>query len=633
MNPIKNTTFLFTGFAILLVYLLYSCKPYDYEGNSHVPDLIPSKNEWPFLEKIDTFLIRQKKAAPVPDSGFSKNTYLQIIAGQVHAFQQYQNDSGRIIDPVEKTEMYFTTPCYAHSVAVLAASEYTRDRNLIESGMLAMDVITEDMSKNRSAGGHGDFYTWPVLLALDLYEGIAEAERYQKWGNNIAMMKPDKFYRTYLKYNNNWNVVNLAGEFLRFNNSFTSLDYVDTCLKYQLSHFSEHGMYDEPGNPLPYDLFARHYISGMLALGYHGTLYEQYREIAWKGAWMSLFLQSPSGELPTGFRSSHHIWNEAEQCVVFEIYASGYANAGEKEIAGAFKRGAMLSLGSIMEWIRPDGSGYVVKNKFPIQAKHGYESYSVHTCYNMLATSMLAQAWQFSDDAISESAAPADIGGYVVSIHDPFHKIIASADQSYVEYDTRGDQIYNPTGILRMHILESHPQLGPSDGCAIKYSGEGISIATGPSWQNRDGTWSSLAALMPDDPVIEIIHESDGIAQFRVTFHLEDIDGKSISVMETIKVERGIITIEDELIGDITHMKVTWPMLVSNGKVSSFIQIGEKTAVLELEGRQIKFQVIEPEMVSLSRSGKQYNHRNGIIEPLIVEFQGKKAAYSISMVK
>ena len=41
------------------------------------------------------------------------------------------------------------------------------------------------------------------------------------------------------------------------------------------------------------------------------------------------------------YRSSHHIWNEAQQAVVFEIYASQYAHAGMKDQAGAFKRAAL----------------------------------------------------------------------------------------------------------------------------------------------------------------------------------------------------------------------------------------------------------------------------------------------------
>ncbi len=94
---------------------------------------------------------------------------------------------------------------------------------------------------------------------------------------------------------------------------------------------------------------------------------------------MSLFMQSPHGEVPTGYRSSHHIWNEAEQAMIFEIYAHHYALEGELDMAGAFKRGAMLSLQSIKNWIRPDGSGYIVKNKYPMDQKHGYEDYSKHS--------------------------------------------------------------------------------------------------------------------------------------------------------------------------------------------------------------------------------------------------------------
>jgi hypothetical protein len=49
--------------------------------------------------------------------------------------------------------------------------------------------------------------------------------------------------------------------------------------------------------------------------------------------------------------------------VIFESYASAYAKAGRMGAAGAFKRAAHLSLLSIKNWIRPDGSGYIVKNR------------------------------------------------------------------------------------------------------------------------------------------------------------------------------------------------------------------------------------------------------------------------------
>ena len=621
---------------IILLFLVTIMKSNSCFAKCHQDDppsfLISGKSEkWLLSDKINSFLKQQNAAPKISKSEFSKNTYLKIIEGQVRVFQKFQNDSGRIIDPVVNKEMYFTTPCYAHSVAVLAASGYIKDKNLIESGMLAMDVVTEDMSKNKSAGRHGDFYTWPVMFSFELFKGIADAKRYAEWGKNIEKMNPEFFYNTYLKFGNNWNIVNTAGEFLRYKAGYTSLNYVDTCMKSQLSHFTDDGMYNENGNPFPYDLFSRHYISGMLALGYHGKNFEKYSEIMTKGAWMSLFLQSPFGELPTGYRSSHHIWNEAEQCVIFEIYASEYAKKGEMEKAGAFKRAAMLSLSSINSWLRPDGSGYIVKNKYPIEARHGYEDYSVHTCYNMLATSMLAQAWQFSNDKIKEKAAPADLGGYVLPILEPFHKIFASAGQTYLEYDIRGDHLYNPTGILRIHIKGSHPQLGPSDGCAEKYSGKGIVIATGPSWQNSDGTWSSLAELKKINPVIEILNESPESAKFKVTYNIKSDGG--LIITETITTEKGKITIKDELVGNISRMRVTWPMLTFNGESYSKIQTNKNSAILELEGKQIKFQVEVPENVTLLKSGIQYGHRNGIVEPLVAEFNGNKATYTISLVQ
>ena len=119
----------------------------------------------------------------------------------------------------------------------------------------------------------------------------------------------------------------------------------------QLPNFSPLGLYNEKGNPLPYDGFSRHYLSGMLQRGYDSFLHTTYRDILWRGAWTSLFMQSPFGELPTGYRSSHHIWNEAEQAVIFEIYASAYAKAGKKPEAGAFMRSEAKRTAPAMRWM------------------------------------------------------------------------------------------------------------------------------------------------------------------------------------------------------------------------------------------------------------------------------------------
>ena len=71
---------------------------------------------------------------------------MEVIEGQVKVMRTYQNTDGRIIDPVDKQEKYYATPCYAHCVAALAAGGRRPDRNLLESGMKAMDIAVADMA-------------------------------------------------------------------------------------------------------------------------------------------------------------------------------------------------------------------------------------------------------------------------------------------------------------------------------------------------------------------------------------------------------------------------------------------------------------------------------------------------------
>ena len=426
---------------------------------------------------------------------------------------------------------------------MLAKAGYPIETDLIESGMKALDVSLEDMATANAPGSHGDFYTWPIVLAFELFDAFALDQRKATWGRNIGLIDPSQAYRVYRdpidpsdhrgfystygpEFANNWNLVNAAGEWGRSRHGLTNPWYTDYCLTMQLANFSAFGMYNEHGDPLPYDLFSRYFLTGMLQRGYQSFVHTTYRDILWRGAWTSLFMQSPLGELPTGYRSSHHIWNEAEQAVIFEIYATAYAEAGRMDEAGAFKRAARLSLSSIKDWIRPDGSGCIVKNRYPIKAKHGYETYSVHACYNMLACSMLAQAWQFAEDDIEEKPCPADVGGFVFAVPN-FHKVFANAGGTYLEYDTSGDQKYNPTGLLRIHFKDGNPQLGPSDGCAPYYSGEGQSFAVGPAWKNVDGTWSKLAELTEQVPTLEVLDVACDQVRFKMTYTIVDkvIDG------------------------------------------------------------------------------------------------------------
>src|SRR5206468_4030585 len=96
------------------------------------------------------------------------------------------------------------------------------------------------------------------------------------------------------------------------------------------------GLYLE--GPMAYDHFPRLWAADMVAHGYEGKYAKDLQELLRRGSLTSLFMQSPNGELPTGGRSAQHQWNEAEQCVTYEIYGAKALADGDKELAAVFKR-------------------------------------------------------------------------------------------------------------------------------------------------------------------------------------------------------------------------------------------------------------------------------------------------------
>ncbi len=588
----------------------------------------------PLAPRIEAFLANHAAVRDDRPTGLAREDYLGVIAGQVRVFRGLQDAAGRIIDPVRSNECYFATPCHAHAVAALAAGGMAGEPGVLESGLRAMDSATRDMAAGAAAGGHGDFFTWPVMLALQLYDGIAPPARAAEWTNRLARIDPAKLYRVRTDANN-WNLVNVAGEFLRSRAGMTSPDYVEACLGAQRRHFTAPGMFNEAGNPLPYDLFSRHYLAGMLHLGYDGAHAAAYRSLLWRGAWMSLFMQSPFGEMPTGFRSSHHIWNEAQQAAMFEIYAAHLGDAGRAAEAGAFKRAARLSLASVREWIRPDGSGFVVKNRFPEAAQHGYEAYTTHSAYNLLACSMLAQAWRFADDTVAERPALAEVGGFAIAVTDAFHKVFANAGGTQIEIETAGDRgprQYNPTGLLRIHVRGGHPQLGPSDGCAPYISGPGVNRSVAPAWRGPGGAWVRVADLRPGRaPVVEVLREAPHEVIVRVSHaELPAGTGGVVRLSSTYTVRGEGVTVEELIAGDVDAMRIEWPMLVFDGRTRTDVRMEGNAVEARLDGRGMRFAVLDPPGAILRREGREIPHRNGMVDTILAETRSRRIVWSLT---
>ncbi len=565
--------------------------------------------------------------SPSSPTGLTRSDYLSTIAGIVNFFRHFQAPDGRIIDPFVRREVQYSTPCYAWAATALVVSGQQPD--LLDSAAAALECALQQLATAQPADRHGDFFTFPAMLAYEHLRDRVPKERRQRWEQLLKAIDPYRAYRDVLtekrKEVHNWNVVAIAGEFLRAQVGFIDLHFVERHLAAQLKHFTAEGLYRDPNVPMAYDHFPRHFLAAMLERGYAGEHRSILEELLERAAWTSLLIQSPTGELPTGGRSAQHQWNEAMQCVTYEIWARRKQREGDEVAARAFKRAARLALQSIRRWVRPSGELWIVKNRFDPSVRHGFEGYSFHSQYNLLAASMLATAWLFADDRIPEGVCPADVGGFVVHLPD-FHKVIANAGGLYVEIDTAADPNYNSTGLLRVHKAGVEPLIGPSDGAAIRDE----PLAVGIAWWEGD-RWQPLAGLGQKQMNPATVTGCEATTQ-RVVFAVRYPVARPLvqAVTETYELtpERVRVTVEVE--GKVDRLLVRFPAFAFDGQRTSQITVQGAVVHVKIDGGEQTFLVESPSGVSLSRTGRWVRCRNGFLEPIEGEVRGQRVVYTLT---
>lgn len=564
---------------------------------------------------------------PVTATGLQRSNYLETISGIVNFFHHHQDVDGRIIDPFVQKEYQYATPCYAWAAAALVKNG--KQTNLLPSAALALECAVKQLAENKPAMRHGDFFTFPAMLAYENLRDLVSAEQRQRIEGYLRQMNPADCYSDVLKRGDgeihNWNIVALSGEFLRFQNGFTDLNFVESYLPLQLPYFTSYGMYRDPHLPMAYDHFPRHFLAALLERSYKGNHQAELEQILDRGAWTSLLMQSPTGELPTGGRSAQHQWNEAEQCVTYEIWANRSRRAGDDLSARAFKRAAHLALQSIQRWVRPSGELFIVKNHFDPAARHGFEKYSSHSQYNLLAASMMATAWMFADDSISEGASPADRGGFAFEIPE-FNKVFANAGGLYLEIDTGANPDYNSTGLLRVHKRGVDSLVGPSDGAPAKET----PLAIGVSWLETN-RWQSLAGL----PLAKIkkvqfqrLTSKTNTVKFSVVYQVEGSAVKTIT--EAYELDGNEVKVAATVTGDTSRTKVTFPALTFDGHDAATIAITNAKASITLRDSRECFTVESRlEGKTLRRTGQFVSSRNGFLEAIEGVVRGKSVQFRL----
>lgn len=639
-------------------------------GYTATPSLVPSRfangesltaADHPLASTIMTFLSRQTDAPGFVPTGLSRGDYLRLVRAQVECFAATLHPSGEVRDPVGGST--YATGSFTFAAAVVARHGKEVSPALVDAGLRAMDfavaTLAESSRKNRAhraAGkknpsGTTDFLALPVMMAYELWTGIASPERLAAWRRALSEFHP-LGYALWGTNGNNWPAVHMAGEFLRYRAGMCGPEYIDWVFATQKHHFTPQGLWMEWGAPFAYDAFARYFFTVTLHHGYAGAHADFYRRACWQGAWTSLLSQSPHGELPTAYRSAHHIWNEGTLAAVFELYARHHAAAGQKAEAGAFKRGARLALQSLSQWVRPDGSAYIVKNRFPIEDQP--KAANPHSTYSLLAAQTMAMAYLVADDAVEERPSPADVGGYAFRIPE-FNTVIANAGGTYVQYLLRGNHIHNPTGLLRVHLRGAPAQLGPSDGL-VEWFGYGHKprpdddarreeAAIGPAWTDASGNLVRLAWFPDKKPFKPSEHRPDshpyGNATLlsqetnRVVFQVDyDWPQRGVRIREVIELSPVTgVTIRASISGsDVRRIMVTYPTLVHDGESEVALQARGPRLELGLRGGALAFEVLDAPNAALSLSEKTWAHYNGLMRIASAEVPGKTIAYRIAPV-
>lgn len=593
--------------------------------------------EYPLSKNVVRFRAQQKlfQSKSFSPTGLNKKEYLRLINGIVTHFVQFQDERGAIIDPFEKKERQYSTPAFAFAAAVLYASGY--NKNVLASCMKAMEAATLDLRNEKTADGHSNFYTVMLMQAFDILRKVAPRERLAAWQENLTGFSPKTGYKYPPERETNWNLVAASGEWRRVKAGFTKdTNWLNSAIEGQQKLWTDYGMFCDANDPLAYDHFARYYIEDLLMNGYNGASAKMLRELVDRGAWTSLFMQSPHGELPVGGRSGHHQWNEAQQAMSYEYYAAEYAKKGDKQTAGAFKRAAHLALRSIGKWQKPTGELWIVKNRYDSSQRFGYDSYSFHSQYNLLAAAKLSNAYLLADDSIREALTPSEIGGFAFVLQPQFHKVFANVQGMFVEIDTRSDPSHNPTGIVRVHLKDVNPQLTISDGATPKPAygvprkpARALSISV--DWQDGEGKWYSLAAhdrKVLRDAEVRIITQTSEKIELEIIYQ-GVFQGGATSIVQKLSVTPTKITVTDKVVGNVKAVRAVFPLFLTDGRDETEIKLLQNSvSIIDKNGDSQNFRVVSKK-VNLVRQGLSEPFRNGLLDAAYGEIEGQEISYII----
>jgi hypothetical protein len=576
----------------------------------------------PLKTQVHTALATAPDPAP---TGYVTDDYLTTVDGIVQYFRNYQQTDGRIFDPYANREVQYSTPYYALCGSVLYTTGYRTDPAFLESVALALDRATWELANSAAADGHSNFFVVPCMLAYWHLENHVDSARVATWESRLTSMSTGQYNTCCL----NWMLTASTGDYLRYlefeAGGAYNIDtgFMEARIAQNMSQWTLEGLYRDGGypySPMAYDGFGRLNFQLLDLHGYDATGFPGAADISEynrRGAWTSMLMQSPWGEMPLGGRSAQHQWNETEMCFIYEVWAARAAAEGDLVSARAFKRAARLSYSALRRWVTPQGYVLIVKNHVDPAERFGYEIYSYLSQYNLWTAGFLSLAAVYADDTLTEGPAPADIGGFAFQVPD-LHKGFANCGGLYLQIDMDPEDDYDIAGLVRIHKAGVEPLVGPSASTTNLEVLDGTpALGTGIAW-NTGSSWQSLADV--DNSQISSFNfnvnaMSSAQVDFSVTYNLSGVAGAS-SVTEHYVVTPVEATVTASVSGSATQTRLRYAAFLFDGQDAFTVGYDNGLAQTKLNDSLMTMELTSHPATPFVRVEDWVNSRNGYLEPI-----------------
>ncbi len=482
-----------------------------------------------------------------------------------------------------------------------------RKRELLPIFLEMMDFCCENIPKVKAAN---DFSVKEIIFCIMELEGkgIVSEERINSWKDGLRTIVPQTCYTQYAKTPNdkifNWALFTAVSEYMRtYIGLCDSSQFIDIQIPTQLHWLDENGMYrdDEENPPMVYDLVPRGLFAVLLHFGYNGKYRAELDECLRKAGLLTLKMQSVSGEVPFGGRSSQFPHNEAHLAIVLEYEANRYAREGNIVLAGEFKAAARKAVDNVELWLSKEPIRHI-KNRFPTETKYGCENYAYFDKYMITTASFLYVAQLICDESIAETPIDRTVP-YTAKTSDEFHKIFLNAGGYFLEFETKANMHYDASGLGRIHKEGAPSCVCMSAPCTSSPSytidiDEAVNLSLAPG-RFSDGRYIFATSPSSKYELSELSENKEKAwAKFKVTLKSGDIIDSSYSVgSDGVRIDLSGK-------GEIAHLL---PAFAFDGQECSEIVSGKNCLEITYEGWTCRYttdgEIVDAQQTACSRHG------------------------------